>query len=150
MSLTMKMKKVRDSAFALHRYLGLVAGLILIIIGLTGSILVFYHEIDQFIIAQRFGQVVSQGERLSYEGILNNVKASYPAQPNLKISWLDIPTEPAQPVVVSVELKEGESTEVYVNPYTGTIMGTRQWDESFFGYVYKLHYQYCSVKARSE
>jgi uncharacterized iron-regulated membrane protein len=140
-ALTMKAKELRDTAFAFHRYLGLVTGLILIIIGLTGSILVFYHEIDQFILTQRFGQVVLQGERLSYESILNNVKANYSNQPDLKISWLDIPTEPAKPVAVSVELKKDESTEVYVNPYTGTIMGARQWDKSFFGYVYKLHYE---------
>ncbi|MGH2415275.1 MAG: PepSY domain-containing protein [Microcystaceae cyanobacterium] len=42
---------IRNIIFTLHRYLGLVAGLVLII-GLTGSLLVFPREIDQSRVSQ--------------------------------------------------------------------------------------------------
>ncbi len=47
----MNSKKIRDLTFTLHRYLGLAVGLVLIIVGLTGSLLVFEKEIDQFFVA---------------------------------------------------------------------------------------------------
>ncbi|MEH1845435.1 MAG: PepSY-associated TM helix domain-containing protein [Nostoc sp.] len=55
----MKSKSLRNIAFFLHRYLGLVAALVLIIVSLTGSLLVFQREIDEFLVSQQFGQVIS-------------------------------------------------------------------------------------------
>jgi uncharacterized iron-regulated membrane protein len=43
----MNTRKLRDISFYLHRWLGLVAGILLCIAGLTGSILVFWREIDR-------------------------------------------------------------------------------------------------------
>jgi uncharacterized iron-regulated membrane protein len=40
-------------------------GIILVIVGLTGSLLVFEHEMDEWAIQQRFGHVVPQEQRLS-------------------------------------------------------------------------------------
>ncbi|MBG1241452.1 PepSY domain-containing protein [Nostoc sp. NZL] len=40
--------KLRKSILSLHRYVGILAGILLIIISLTGSLLVFHEEIDQF------------------------------------------------------------------------------------------------------
>jgi uncharacterized iron-regulated membrane protein len=41
----------------LHRYLGFAIGLILIIVGLTGSLLVFYPKLDQALIEQQVGTI---------------------------------------------------------------------------------------------
>lgn len=49
--------KLRAIGFHTHRWLGLVAGILLCIAGVTGSILVFWHEIDRVVVAARFGQV---------------------------------------------------------------------------------------------
>ncbi|MBN3948294.1 MAG: PepSY domain-containing protein [Nostoc sp. NMS7] len=56
--------------FYLHRYIGLVVGLVVIIIGFTGSLLVFEKEINQFLISQQFGQVIPQEQRLPIESVL--------------------------------------------------------------------------------
>jgi uncharacterized iron-regulated membrane protein len=42
----MNAKSFRNRIFTLHRYLGLVVGLIAIVVGLTGSLLVFHTEIS--------------------------------------------------------------------------------------------------------
>ena len=59
-----KSKKFRNVIFNLHRYLGLVVGLIAIIAGLTGSLLVFMRDIDNFAFAHKYGAVTPQGDRL--------------------------------------------------------------------------------------
>ncbi|MGF1589693.1 MAG: PepSY domain-containing protein [Pleurocapsa sp.] len=43
-SLSLNTRKIRNLAFCLHRYIGLAVGLILVIVGLTGSLLVFQKE----------------------------------------------------------------------------------------------------------
>lgn len=44
----MQTKSLRNLVFTLHRYLGLAVGLIAILVGLTGSLLVFHFEISTF------------------------------------------------------------------------------------------------------
>ena len=56
--------KFRKLTVILHRYIGIVVGLILIVVGLTGSLLVFNTEIQQFMVAQKFGSVVPQKQRV--------------------------------------------------------------------------------------
>ncbi|MHC5830904.1 MAG: PepSY domain-containing protein [Nostoc sp.] len=55
----MQAKSLRNRIFTLHRYIGLAVGLILIIVGLTGSVLVFRTEIDSFLIKQQIGAIDS-------------------------------------------------------------------------------------------
>lgn len=58
LAMLMKSKQLRDVTFVLHRYLGLAIGLMLIFVGLTGSLLVFQDELNDLLIAQQFGQVI--------------------------------------------------------------------------------------------
>jgi uncharacterized iron-regulated membrane protein len=60
----MKSRKIRKLAFTLHRYIGLAVGLILVIVSLTGSLLVFEHELDDWAIQQRFGHVLKNNASL--------------------------------------------------------------------------------------
>ncbi|MEH2179020.1 PepSY domain-containing protein [Nostoc sp.] len=60
----MKSKPIRNWIFIFHRYLGLALGLILIIVGLTGSLLVFDDEINQWSDDRQFGTVTPIGETL--------------------------------------------------------------------------------------
>lgn len=85
----MNAKKLRNLIFSLHRYLGLFVGLILIVVGLTGSLLVFQHEIDQWAIEQQFGRVIPQQERVSLNVGINNVKKAYADRPELKITGVN-------------------------------------------------------------
>jgi uncharacterized iron-regulated membrane protein len=61
----MNTRRLRNLTFQFHRYIGLAVGLLLIIVGITGSILVFQREIDRAIVAQQFGVIEPQGERMS-------------------------------------------------------------------------------------
>lgn len=73
----MNSQKLRNLVFTLHRYIGLAVGLIAILVGLTGSLLVFHSEISTFEQQRRIGTIVPQGEQLPLMVVLNTVKKTY-------------------------------------------------------------------------
>jgi uncharacterized iron-regulated membrane protein len=135
----MNTKTIRNWSFFLHRYLGLIVGIIAIIIGITGSILVFYQEIDTFMLTQRVGQIEVTENRLSLEVILEKVQSNYQDRKDIKFDGISSLEKPDLVQVSFTDSKE-LSTEVNVNPYTGEILDTRVWNTSFFGRVFELHY----------
>ena len=135
----MKSRKLRNISLALHQYIGLVVGLLLIIVGLTGSLLVFQHEIDRFLVQRQFGLVIPQQQRVSIESVLNTVKAAYSDRPDLKLNSID--THPENNIYkVRFFASDDKRTEVFVNSYTGKILGDRIWDNSLIGVTFKLHF----------
>ena len=135
----MKSRKLRNIAFILHRYIGLAVGIILVIVGLTGSLLVFEHEMDDWVIGQRFGHVVPQQQRLSTATLVDNVKAAYAKHPDWQVGQVQM--LPKQEFY-TLRLNRPDDTqwEVFVNPYTGVIMGDRQRETALFSRVLDLHY----------
>ncbi|MEH2290808.1 PepSY-associated TM helix domain-containing protein [Nostoc sp.] len=138
----MHSKKLRDFVFRLHRYIGLAVGLIAIIIGLTGSLLVFHDEISEFLLHRQIGTITPQGERLPVEVILNQVKTSYVSQLGVTIDRIYISAKPNAPAIIIPRKQESDLAELYVNPYTGVVIGNSQeiFSEKFFNAVYELHY----------
>ncbi|MEH2382461.1 MAG: PepSY-associated TM helix domain-containing protein [Nostoc sp.] len=137
----MNRKTLRNLAFILHRYIGLVVGVLLIIAGLTGSLLVFSPEIDEFLLKSEIGQVIPSGQRVSIESVLDTVKAAYSKVPKLKVQTIYTPKKPDAPYQLNLEPPEGETTEVYVNPYTGAIMASLEGDRTFTTFTLELHEQ---------
>ncbi|MEH2121402.1 PepSY-associated TM helix domain-containing protein [Nostoc sp.] len=144
----MHSKKLRDFVFRLHRYIGLAIGLIAIIIGLTGSLLVFHDEISDFLLHRQIGTITPGGKRLPVEVILNQVKTAYANQPGVTIDRIYMSAKPNAPAVVVPRKQENDLAELYVNPYTGVVLGNSQeiFSERFFYVVYELHYSLLAGK----
>ncbi|MFN6541181.1 MAG: PepSY-associated TM helix domain-containing protein [Nostoc sp. EkiNYC01] len=136
----MNSKKIRDLTFILHRYVGLAVGLVLIIVGLTGSLLVFEQDFDHLAIAQQYGHITPQKEQLSPESVVNIIQARYAARSDLKLFRIYLPDAPDAPYIGQLASTDGHRTEVFVNPYTGKIMGQRLWDQTLIGIMLNLHY----------
>ncbi|MGL4621224.1 MAG: PepSY-associated TM helix domain-containing protein [Chroococcidiopsis sp.] len=135
----MKSKTLRSIAFSLHRYIGLAVGLIIIIVGVTGSFLVFQKEFDQYLVQRQFGEITPQPQRVAIESVVNTVKAAYSDRPELKLASID--TLPHNPTYrVRLRTEEDKTTDIYVNSYTGKILGDRNWDNTLIGIVFQLHY----------
>lgn len=136
----MKVKRIRNFVFQLHRYIGLFVGLIIVIVGLTGSFLVFRQEIDRVLVRSQFGEVVPQQLLISPTTLLTTVSTALRDR-NLVLHSLSIPLTANAPYAVWVTSVDDKWTEVFINPYTGVISGTRQWENSLYDVVYRLHYQ---------
>ena len=136
----MNTRKLRNLAFSFHRYVGLAVGLILVIVGLTGSLLVFNHEINVALVKQKYERVIPRSQTLSLDAIANSVNQTYANQSDYKIHQFDLHFDPD---IYKVRLINSESKqlEVFVNAYTGKILGDLSRDKAFFDKVYSIHYQ---------
>ncbi|WP_298917436.1 PepSY domain-containing protein [uncultured Nostoc sp.] len=131
--------KLRHLAFQLHRYLGLAAGLIIIVVGLTGSLLVFKEEISHFLLEVQFGKITPQQQQVSILSVIDNVKAVYP-DPSLSVSFLELPQKANEPIHAELQSPKKPTLEVIVNPYTGKIIGDRLSEYTIIAIIDNLHY----------
>ncbi|MEH1900396.1 MAG: PepSY-associated TM helix domain-containing protein [Nostoc sp.] len=146
----MPAKKLRHLTFILHRILGFAIGLIAILVSLTGSLILFQREINEFQQHQQFGAIFPKGdaygnpkwERFSLEVILDIVKAAYANLPEMALQRVYFPTKPDDFFNVVISIHGSDWVEVYVNPYTGAILGNSLHPNAvqhFLQIVYELH-----------
>ena len=129
-------KKLRDIVFYLHQYIGFFVGLVLVIVGLTGSLLVFEQDFDHFMIARHYGHITPQQVQVvSPEDVVNTIQAGRSEQ---KLFRIYLPDTSSSPYVGQLSSADEERTEVFVNPYTGAIMGERI-GETLISMLFKLH-----------
>jgi uncharacterized iron-regulated membrane protein len=136
----MKTKIIRNVAFQAHRVIGLIVGLVLVITGLTGSMLVFQREIVDAQTVAQFGRVVPQAEMVSPETIVNTVKTAYANQPHWKLTAILRKPQADAPYRVTLKSGEAQFTSVWVNPYTGEIMGKVLNNQTWVFLTFRLHY----------
>ena len=67
----------RRFVFKLHLYTGLLIGLLLVLCGLSGSLLVFREEIEEFTYPELL-ITAAQGERVAADEVLQTVQRAYP------------------------------------------------------------------------
>ncbi len=128
-----------------HLYLGLIAGCIFSIAGLTGSALVFYVELDEMLNPQlRIEQSQTQTPIQRYESLLQSLNHAHPERQN---AWrLEMPRD-SQSMVVARYYKPKETEHlhfapymVWLNPYTAEIVSSRLWGDTLMTWLYDLHY----------
>lgn len=117
-----------------HLYLGIIAGAVLSVVGLTGSILVFGDEIDQALNQELF-QALGKQKRYSIEEIATIVPQKYPEK---KIDYIYWPEE-GNPNSTYVCYNFAKEEQFFINPYTAELAGKRLQHSSFIGFVTELH-----------
>ncbi|MDM9385756.1 PepSY-associated TM helix domain-containing protein [Chlorogloeopsis sp. ULAP01] len=142
----MNRKKFHDIAFYIHRYIGLVVGFIVVLIGLTGSLLVFRPEIEYFLVTQKFGHIVPGEQRISIDLVAESVKSAIAQQPDLKIGFSILPNNPTSFYHVRLWDSKDKLTQMFIHPYTGEIMGWSQESSDIMQLVVRLHYELLAGK----
>ncbi len=117
-----------------HLYLGIISGFILMIVGLTGSILVFQDEIDQALNPELF-RVMKAEKRIPIEEIIPIVQAKYP---DLKFSYIMDTDENSLLSTYRMYVSEDEN-EYFINPYTAELSGKRVASSAFIRVVTTIH-----------
>ena len=122
----------------IHRYTSLGIVLFLLIAGVTGALLAFYDELDE-VFNQRLAIVaVQDSPALPIAALHDSVIRSYPEQTFSSMPTVLTSGKAAVFAVDRVRGGKGKSVtkaakpsfhEVYVNPYDGQIVGTRNKDE---------------------
>ncbi|MFM2346426.1 MAG: hypothetical protein RL654_1179 [Pseudomonadota bacterium] len=145
---------MRSRVVVVHRWVGLVMAGFLLIAGLTGSLLVWYHELDV-----ELNPALMQVQRPSVDAsrldpltLRERVQAAYP---QAWVHWVTL-REGHADEAVSFWVEGAANAdgvhadlgfdEVFVNPYTGTITGTRRWGDLSQGvtnlmpFIHRLHH----------
>ncbi|WP_017653091.1 PepSY-associated TM helix domain-containing protein [Fortiea contorta] len=127
--------KLRPAALLLHRLIGIALGIVIAVIGLTGSALVFWHEIHHQLNSP-LTTVIPQAQSISVDEIEETVNKAYP---DWQVSSIEMPNSLSDAYKVTITSKEDKSLDVYVNPYTNIILGALQWESSLMGIIYEIH-----------
>ena len=110
--------KLRTLLFWSHLVAGVVAGTVILIMSVTGTLLTFQQSVLRFI--ERSDRVVAlaaQGTpRLEVETLLERVKR---ASPGVQPTTVTIESDPSAAVMIAV----GAQGNLFVNPYTGEVLG---------------------------
>ena len=127
----------------LHRWLGLVLGPVFVLLGLSGSLLVFYTAIDAAITPAL--QLPGPPPRVhSWQAVLDALQAAHPQRDR---GWrIELPPE-GRGIVTARYLRPAETAGdffapllVSVHPQTGELLAQRFWGRFAATWVYDLHF----------
>lgn len=137
-----KSRRTRRFWLGAHRWLGLIILLFVVVAGVTGSAIAFWRGLDAWLNPGWY-RVAPEGERLSLTELSARV---VDGRPERKIHGLILPDRPEAGLVVLLAADPQGMDELFMDPYTGSILGLRDTDalsldrEHLLPFLYRLHY----------
>ena len=145
---------MRSSVSLIHRYVGLVMAIFLLIAGLTGAMLAWYHELDAAInpLWMRV-QPPSPDARPLDPFSLHKQAQAY--DPKARINYIPLHYRPDEAIAYRLESADDPgpepsadlpNDEIFLDPYTGSVLGERKWGaitqgwHNLLPFIYKLHH----------
>jgi uncharacterized iron-regulated membrane protein len=129
-------RRLRRWSDVLHRWLGFSAGVLLVVIGLSGSLLSFYMEIERSWYPH-MRTLHPHAPPSSYEAIYQTL-AHLPVAPPGGSWKIEIP--PDGGVITSRYSVTGAPTRlVTLDPVTRTVLRDAHWNDTFFTWIYDVH-----------
>lgn len=133
---------MNESIREIHKLSGLLLGLILTVVGLSGSGLVFRADIER-LLTRDWLQASKVGEILPLDVV---VAAGAAAIPEKEVVRVVLPRHAGETVEVLLQkrrplnLADAELVSVFVDPYRGTVVGQRPRSEGWLWLVQDFHY----------
>jgi uncharacterized iron-regulated membrane protein len=118
-----------------HLWLGLTLGVVGVLVGLSGSILVYDHEIDAQLNPHRYA-ISGPQVALPYADYAQRAQAALDG--NARATGIRLPDQEAGPVIVFARADAGPFQRVYLDPPTGRVLATasgRDW----LGWLHGFH-----------
>ncbi|MEJ5993208.1 PepSY-associated TM helix domain-containing protein [Pedobacter sp. Du54] len=132
----------------IHLWLGLISGLVVFILGISGAIYVFSDEIKDIVYKdRRYVSVMPKNEKLSLDTLLSIARASLGQ--SQKITRAELSQDPGRTYMFRAFKINKSSTgywnyydyylKVYLDPYTGKVVFKEDASKEFFTIVLALH-----------
>lgn len=126
--------------FQLHWLLGITAGLVLVVVGVTGGMLSFEREILLMMNPNVMRVSAPTQTELNLSKLFDQIQR---AEPKKRITSLTLQSDPSLAARVGFARAPNSKNKkgldwYYVNPYSGVLLGKAQGEE-FFLFVMKLH-----------
>jgi uncharacterized iron-regulated membrane protein len=129
----------------LHRYAGLAMAFFLVVAGLTGTVIVFYEEIDHFFYPHLF-RVARVLKTISP---LDLRKRAEEVEPRARVDSVALNRPPEVASIFYLQPRIDPATgrphalefdEIFLDPHTGDVLGKRNSQEGILPFIYRLHY----------
>ncbi|MCH9813387.1 MAG: PepSY domain-containing protein [Epsilonproteobacteria bacterium] len=140
---------MRSFILVMHRYVGLSLSAFIIIAAITGSILAFNDELEHLISPELFIVDVPKSTKGKLDPLVLR-ELIHTAYPDIQTDYIPLrPKAKNESFYMSVFPKEHtkiDFDQVFINPYTGIILGTRmrgdltQGKKNIMPFIYKMHY----------
>ena len=141
---------MRAPLVVLHRWFGLFIAVFLLISGLTGALIAWDHEIDEWLNPHLFFAPLTEQAQTPM-ALADQLEA---ADPRLRISYLPLYVEPGHSLGIRVDPRPDANAvlpdlgfdQMALDPASGAVLGQRLWGEmslstqSIMPFLYKLHY----------
>ena len=142
---------VRKLILILHRWVGLVAAVVLLAVGLSAALLIFERPIHRLLNGSLV-KVVPAGARLSLNEITRRLGQAYP---QYHVVFWNLPQQPDDVAAVALEVNHGakpagasaEELELAVNPYTGEVVGNLEKENRLMANVHQFHTRFLAGNA---
>lgn len=133
---------MRKRLWLLHSWLGLVAGLGLLVIGLTGSLLVFHEELEALFNRELVRVEPASAGRLPLDTLLAHAQRQLPGHE--VTGWLPQYDDPhLADLLYVIERGHNEWLVATLDPYTGQLLASpRLGTTTFTGWLLDLHYMF--------
>ena len=139
---------MRAAMLLVHRYVGLLLALFLVIAGITGSLLAWNEELEAAISPQLF-RVTAPPAAVRIDPVLLHARVAA-RYPDALAARLPLEFTDGRSVLFALRpLAKGQklaNDQVFVDPYTGQTLGQRRWGDISQGmknlipFIYRLHY----------
>lgn len=130
----------RKLLWRLHAWLGVGAGLFLLVLGLSGAVIVWRPELDAWL-NPHLHHVAVRPERVPLETL---AAAALAALPGFDLFSLRPNEGEGRSVIAFLRQRDGPfdtvKAEVFLDPHTGAVLGRRLAPDALTGWLYKLHY----------
>jgi len=123
--------------FYIHSVAGLVSGIFILLMSLSGAVLIFHDDIDLV----QLPAVIEAGNKIaSVDDYYSSVQKQYP---DAQISNCILPSASDKPVsffIYDSSYKNGtKALEVFLHPQTATVLNTRSAGAGFISWLSKFH-----------
>ncbi|MDO8926360.1 MAG: PepSY-associated TM helix domain-containing protein [Sideroxyarcus sp.] len=119
---------MRSFVVFLHRWIGLLALVFLVVAAVTGTIITFGKELDRALNPE-WNYVVPTGKRMPIDELVPRAQAQFPGS---RVTHAGLVSEADRAYRFMVAIPSGDGSQktinhtVFMNPYTGEVLGTRQ------------------------
>lgn len=137
--------RLRKAWLVAHRWIGLTVGLLYVLIGLSGSVLVFDHAIDEWL---NPGLLLTEGAgaRRPLQEIIDAAEQDFDGQA-LSVTKPRVDNGVWTVWFSSGSREQPRFTAVHVDPYTARVTGQRVWGQDLLSWIYRLHFQLLAGRA---